>query len=182
MINKEKLSDILNKNKDDVEYAISISDKFVLEHTSALDDLMKDINLNIIAADNVSNVIIEKYFLELTNALYFINSKCELFGFYDAISKSNAQLAYNKAFGDAQLNAATSGKKITVAETQIAAENESFDDNVANYIYSRSYKIIKTKIDNAAEMIKTLSKILSSHIADNDLEKLGSAIRNNFTN
>ena len=34
-------------------------------------------------------------------------------------------------------------------------------ENVLNFIYARTYKILKAKVDSANEMIRTLSKLIS---------------------
>ena len=104
----------------------------------------------------------------LTNALYFINPYCESLGFYEDLSKSGLKMKYNKAYSDNQISNTAKGVKTTVADNQLAAENASMTENIVSLIYSRSFRIIKAKLDCANEMIKTLSKILTKRMNEKD--------------
>lgn len=181
MIDKDKISKLLSNIEEDIEYVKTISDEIVSKRTQDLDELMCTIQEDIVVADNASDEILEKYFLELTNALYFINTRCEFMGFYEDISKSSAKLAYNKAYSDNQIKNASMGLKTTVADNQLYAENESLNENLMSLIYSRSFKIIKTKVDAAQEMVKTLSKLISSHMQEKQMSMFGTKdLQNSF--
>lgn len=168
-MDKEKLKQVDEKIK---EYTCTIneySDKIVSENTKTLDDIMRDIKREVIETDNLDDALLEHYFLCLTNALYFISTQVESIGFYDDVSKLNYKLAYNEAFIQNQASGVGRTKKLTNAENQIAAENNSVEEQVMNLIYSRSYKVIKTKIDSGYEMVRTLSKIISSRQQEKQL-------------
>ena len=111
--------------------------------------------------------------MELTNAYYFIAAKCEAAGLYDDISKSNARMKYNDAYSSNQVRASAEGVKMTVAELTVAAEQESLDETLVSQIYSRSYKIIKTKLEAAQTQISTLGKILNSHDIERKMAGVG---------
>lgn len=176
MWNQKEIDKIVEETDSSLAYVRSVSDNLVKTYTKDLDDLMKAINEEIVVKDNPADDVVEKYFLELSNALYFINSKCEFFGFYEDISKSNVKLKYNEAYQTNVLSGITEGKKPTQNDNQIAAENASINEAIASVIYSRSFKIIKVKIDAAAEMVRTLSKILSKHMQEYDLNRLNKSI------
>ena len=93
-----------------------------------------------------------------------------MLGFYDDMSKTNSKLAYNEAYFNTKTKQALQGNKPTVSDLQLQAENDSINEAVLNLIYSRSFKIIKVKLEAANEMIKTLSKILTSRISDKSLD------------
>lgn len=166
MVSIEKLQDLIKDNREDVDFAVSLSDTLVEENTSDLDEIMRAINKEIVGNENVSDFTIERYLIELTNAMYFISNRCEKFGFYDDITKANARLKYNQMYSENQLNNAANGKKVTNADNQLYAEMNSIDESTLNIIYSRSVRIIKSKLESANEMIRTLSKILSVHLND----------------
>ena len=71
---------------------------------------------------------------------------------------------------EAQTSGALSSNKPTVAMLTIAAENGSVNETVVNAIYARSYKIFKFKVDSGFEMVKTLSKIISKRMTENQLQ------------
>lgn len=173
MLKEEDIRKVIDETEENISYIKTISDEIVSNYTSDLDTLMREINENIVVQDNPSDRIIEKYFSELTNALYFIGAKCEYLGFYEDVSKSNAKLKYNQAYFENKAKSMGLDKKSqpTVADNQIAAENASITETAVNFIYSRSFKIIKLKIESAQEMVKTLSKLLSKHMQEYDSNK-----------
>ena len=163
-INAEKIQALIANTTNDVEFATALSNEVVLEKSAELDELMREIQDNVVNADNPTDTTIEFYLMQLTNALYFINTRIEYFGFYEDITKANAKLRYNEAYAENQLNTAANKTKATVADNQLYAENNSIDETMLNLIYSRSVRILKGKVDAAGEMVRTLSKILSAHM------------------
>jgi len=163
-MNKEKIIELMESTQNDVDFATQLSNELVLEKTAELDNLMRAIQTDIVNAPAVYDNIIEDYLLQLTNAVYFISTRIETFGFFDDISKANARLKYNQSYAENQLNHANDAKKPTQSDNQLYAEMASVEENTINIIYSRSLRIVKAKIDSANEMIRTLSKLLSAHM------------------
>ena len=163
-INVEKIQALMISTDSDVEFATALSNEVVMEKAAELDSLMREIQNNVVNAENPTDTTIEYYLMQLTNALYFINTRIEYFGFYEDITKANAKLRYNEAYAENQLNTAANKTKATVADNQLYAENNSIDETMLNLIYSRSVRILKGKVDAAGEMVRTLSKILSAHM------------------
>lgn len=164
MISKEKLEQLMVQTDSDVDLAKAISDSIVAEKAEALDSLMRDIQYNIVNVDNPADSVIEYYFMQLTNALYFINTQIEYHGFYEDITKANFKLKYNEQYTEKQLLNAENNIKGTVADLQMYAERTSMDEQMLHLIYSRSVSILKGKVNAAGEMIRTLSKILTAHM------------------
>ena len=158
----------LETTKENVSYISEIADKVVGAYTRSLDSLMQEIYKNVVENDNASNNDLEKYFLRLTNTLYFMGEKLERLGLHDDVSKAQFREAYNNAYLDAQTSLSAQGKP-TVAMLTISAENGSVNETVVNAIYSRSYKTFKFKVDSGFEMVKTLSKIISRRMSEDKL-------------
>ena len=167
-LQKDKINAIMNDIEENIDYVKTLSDDIVNKYTKTLDEVMTDITNDVINQNQVSDDTLERYFLDLTNALYFIGSKSEFLGVYEDLSKSNARLRYNNAYSESQVNATLNGKKTTVDENRAYAENNSINETIVNSIYSRSFRIIKSKIDGANEMVKTLSKIISKRMNERD--------------
>lgn len=172
-MDRTSIEQILAKSEEDIKYIESISNKIIASKTADLDELMMAIQQDVVIADNPSDQIIESYFLELTNALYFVNTKCEFLGFYEDLSKSNAKIKYNQAYSENQIRNANNNIKTTVNDNVLYAENESINETLVNLIYSRSFRIIKVKVDAAQEMVKTLSKLISAHMQERQLSMYG---------
>ena len=67
---KELLDEIVETTEDTVSYYLSISEKLVKAYTEDFDELMSDLKEDLI--DNEpTDIILEKYVLELNNKLYF---------------------------------------------------------------------------------------------------------------
>ena len=165
---KDDLQTIYGSCEVDVNYLIEMSNEQVSKYTKDLDDLMKDILNEVVGNENVSDDIIEKYFLELTSALYFVSSRCELLGFYEDTSKLRTATKYNETFVQNQIKAAAENKKTTVKDNEIAADSATIDERLVSIVFSRTNKIVRTKVEAASEMVKTLSKILTRHMTDRD--------------
>ena len=178
---RESLENANSKIENYIEQIKTYSDNIISRNTNVLDSIMRDIKSEIIDNDSIDDSLLEHYFLSLTNALYFINSQVENMGFYDDISKLNYKIAYNEAFIQNKSKDIGNSKKQTTTDNQIAAENKSIEEQIMNIIYSRSYKIIKTKIDSGYEMVRTLSKIISSRQQEKQLSMMNKGGYNEFT-
>lgn len=166
---EQKDLDLVYKMLDEnVDYAFEVANSTVNSQTNDLNDLMKGIYNDIISVEEPATESIEKYFLALSNCLYFLGERLEKVGLYDDISKSQAKEKYNNAYA-ASVNPVDSKKKATVAEAQTLAETASVSENLVSIIYARSYKIFKYKIDAAQTMLSSLSKMLSKRMQDAQL-------------
>lgn len=154
--------------KESVSYVEEIVDKVVFDYSSYMDSVMRDIKRDIIDVDvPPPAMILEKYFLELSNCIYFMSDKIEKVGIYDSISKALYKEVYNKAYLDNQLKDSEKKNKTTIAENQAVAESSSKYESTVNDIYNKAYKILKNKIDSAQVMVSTLSKIISKRMEEN---------------
>lgn len=169
-LDEQRLNDSFTQVAENVTYYDTISEHVISTFADSLDTLMKTIYDNIISKDSPSIESIEKYYLELTNFVYFMGDKVEKLGVYDDLSKTAAKEVYNNAYIENQTRELVNVKsKPTVAENQVFAEEESKYQSIVNSIYARAYKVMKFKIDAAQEMIRTLSKVLSKHMQEQQL-------------
>lgn len=139
----------------------------VSSYTSSLDELMQDIQNDIVNIDDCPISIIERYFIELSSAIYFIGSKVEKLGIYDGIGKLSLKEKFNSCFID-NSSLDEKGKKKTAAEITAISEQNSIYESTVSDLYNRAYKIVKAKVDAAQTMCSTLSKVLS-HRMQNEL-------------
>jgi len=154
--------------EENAQYFNEVVGSIVTEQTEALDNIMMEICDNVVNVENPTVETIEKYFLELSNCIYFMNERVEKLGIYDALSK----IAYKEAYNNNYMNPELDKAKPTVAELTAYAEGESINEQVTNEIYSRAYKIIKAKIDSAQTMVSTLSKTLSRRMSEQQLSNM----------
>lgn len=169
-IDTQKVDALLKDTDNNVEYFTSVSNSVIEAYATDLDNIMKSIYKDIISKDEVEYPCLERYYLELTNLLYFMGDKLEEVGIKDDLSKAAAKEVYNKAYLDNQIKDVEKKNKTTVAENQAVAEEYSKYESTVNFIYSRVYKQLKYKIDAAYEMVNTLKKIITKRIQDESLQ------------
>ena len=170
-LDRDKLNEKFNNTDDNVMAFQDICVKVVEYYSNDLDDLMSKIKQDVVEVDEVDTNTIERYFLRLTNHLYFMGVQVETLGVYDDLSEISAKEEYNTTFIESQGIAPSDVKsKMTVAERQALAEESAKYGFTVNSIYNRAYKIIKFKIESAQEMVKTLSKVLSKRMAEMQLD------------
>lgn len=180
-IDVEKVTDTMVETEENSKYFEETSLQVVNAYTETLDDLMKQIYNDVISVDYPSIDVLEKYFLELTNTVYFMGEKLEALGVRDDMSKAQYQEIYNKCYLSNQIKDEDRKNKTTVAENKAVAENASIYEGTVNSIYNRAYRMVKYKIDAANEMIKSLSKIISRRMQENNYGDRGSYnIENNY--
>ena len=160
------VDEVVKSTEENSQYFTNISDSLVLGYTSDLDQLMIKINVDTVE-NEATDAQLEKYILELSNALYFIGSRLETMGIKDDLSKLAAKQVYNEAYLDAPVDA--KGKKPTVAELTAIAEDSSRYETIMNNIYSRAYRQIKYKVDAAYEMLASLRKVISKRMQEAQL-------------
>lgn len=159
----DTISEKIDSVDNNVNVILPMIDNIVKKHTSVIDDIMRGIYSDIISVDEPATDTIEKYFVTLTNALYFVCADTEYLAMYDGISKSTYKEAYNNALLTVNDGADKSSKK-SVAEVTATAENATIYDQTVNDMYNKAYKIVKSKIESAQTMVSTLSKILSKRM------------------
>lgn len=165
-VQDNQIDELVRETEENVTYFTNISDSLVLSYTSDLDQLMIRVHVDTVE-NEATDAQLEKYILELSNALYFIGSRLEAMGIKDDLSKLAAKQVYNEAYLDAPVDA--KGKKPTVAELSAMAEDSSRYETIMNNIYSRAYRQIKYKVDAAYEMLASLRKVISKRMQEAQL-------------
>ena len=154
----DKVLTVLDSVDNKMEYFLQIGTPLIDFYSEDLEELMKKIKEFI--SHDVGDLNINElqyYFIQLTNTLYFITTNVEKVGLLMDLSN----MSYKDAFNTSLLENSTKDVKLTVAKLNALADKDALAENVLNFIYSRTYKILKAKIDSANEMIRTLSKIIS---------------------
>lgn len=178
-IDTVKTEDLLKSTKDNSEYFNKIINETVVKYTKHLDDIMQKLYLYIKKPDEIITNELEKYYLELTNLLYFQGEKLEQLGIYTDLSKTAMKEVFNKNYLNAQIKDTEKRNKTTVAENTAIAEEASKYENVVNSIYDKAYKICKYKIDAGYEMVNTLRKVISKRMQEEQFSQFQGRIMHN---
>ena len=165
------LTPYVNELKEECVPIQDILTNAIIGYTGKLDMLMGGVVTEVLSVDNPPINLIEKYFMRLSNEVYFLSGKVEDLGLLDSISKLKAQEVYNNKYLEHQHSndGVVGAKKPTVAELTAVAESNSIYEKTVNDIYSRAYKVVKNKISSAETMISTLSKVYSHRMQESKL-------------
>ena len=163
-----QMNDVITKIDNNMDYYQELLFTITDAYSNGLDNLMQRIVKEVVEVDQPPLSVLEKYYLELSNALYFISEKLERLGVYDSISKNLYKEAYNNNYL-VQAEVGETKKKPTVAEITANAENNTIYENVINDIYAKAYKIVKTKVDSANTMLSCIGKIINRRMIEMQL-------------
>lgn len=108
---------------------------------------------------------LEDYCINLSTRIYFAGGMCERLGIRDDIAKAVYKEMYNT-----QRNNLDKG---TVADKDSIAELKSQEEFIISSAYTRAYKIMKNKIENAQEVLQSCKKILSRRMQEMELTRIG---------
>lgn len=169
---EEKVAELLEETKSNSVYFENLVNKIVKDFSSDLDSLMTDLYRELTQENAISTDLVERYYAELTNLLYFMAERVEKLNVYGDMAKSAAKEIYNKAYLTASSEKDEKGKSVrTVAENTSIAETKAQYEGVVGQVYEHAYKSVKYKIDAANEMVTTLKYILKKRVSDDYLNK-----------
>lgn len=111
-----------------------------------------------------TNEELDDFCLNLSTLIYFAGGMCEQLGIRDDISRSVYKEVYHTA--RSELTEGTISDKDSLAELQSQAEQ------VTNICYNRAYKIMKSKVENAQELLGSCKKVLSRRMVELELTRI----------
>ena len=168
-IDAKEIQNSIDEVSDIMETVVAEKCENIVKYfTSDLDAIMDAINNDVKAGITDDNTL-EEHFLKLTSVLYDISAKAEFLGLFEDNSMALYKMKFNELYSINSIKV-ENGKKPTQNDNTIYAETNSINEKLANNIYSRSFRIVKTKVDSANEMVKSLSKIISKRMSENDLQ------------
>ena len=137
--------------------------KDLLKVKKNLLNLMKDLYVDCIQNGDATLSILERYYLELSNMVYFMQEKLEQLGVYADMSESASKEVYSKSYlNQSGIKDASGKSKSTVAELQAQASLDAQYESVVASIYERAYKIVKGKVSSAQDLMNCLRKLITS--------------------
>ena len=104
---------------------------------------------------------LEDWCMNLSTYIYFAGGICENLGIRDDIAKAVYKEVYN-----ASRNSLDKG---TVADKDSIATLQSQEEFVISAAYTRAYKTMKSKVENAQELLSSCKKVLSHRIQEEEI-------------
>lgn len=103
---------------------------------------------------------LEDFCMNLSAYIYFAGGFCEQLGIRDDIAKA----VYKETFNNARDN-----HQGTVQDKNSRAELASQQEQLASICYTRAYKTVKAKVDNAQELLSSCKKVLTRRMQEYQL-------------
>lgn len=162
-VDVEKVEKLMNETGINVQYFNNACTDVVRQYSDGLDNLMKDLYVECVKNNDVSIDTLERYYLELSNMVYFMQEKVEQLGVYADMSESASKEVYSKSVINQSISKDENGKsKVTSTVMQAQASVDAQYETVVSSIYDRAYKIVKSKVSSAQDMMNTLRKLITS--------------------
>lgn len=112
-----------------------------------------------------TNEELDDFCMNLSTYIYFAGGTCEYLGIRDDIAKA----VYKEMYHTARANQSSG----TVADKDSLAELASQEEYIVSAAYNRAYKIMKSKVDNAQELLSSCKKVLTRRISEFETTRMG---------
>lgn len=129
------------------------------KYVSFIKDCLKD-GENLPTSERLDN-----FCLNLSTYIYFAGGMCEQLGIRDDIAKA----VYKEMYHTARANQ----DKGTVADKDSLAELASQEQYIVSSCYTRAYKTMRAKVENAQELLGSVKKVLSRRMSEMELTRIG---------
>ena len=165
-VNRKETAEIKHRVEDNSKQIDEIVEGIIKPYVEDLDryvifirDCLKD------GENPPTNTELEDFCMNLSTLIYFAGGLCEYLGIRDDIAKAVYKEMYN-----ASRNSLTKG---TVADKDTLASLNSQQEQVISICYTRAYKVVKSKVENAQELLSSCKKVLSHRMQEMELTKIG---------
>ena len=166
----KKIQEIKNQVENNSEQIDSIVDDILIPYCKDLDNYIKFIADCLSDGENPpTDTELDDWCLNLSTYIYFAGGLCERLGVRDDISKAVYKEMYH-----------TERSKLehgTIADKDSLAELASQEQAIISSAYTRAYKTMKAKVENAQELLQSCKKVLSRRMQEQELTRMGGSGR-----
>lgn len=108
---------------------------------------------------------LDDFCMNLSTYIYFAGGMVEQLGIRDDIAKAVYKETYHTA--------RTEQDKGTVADKDSVAELNSQQELLTSICYTRAWKTMKSKVENAQELLQSCKKVLTRRMTEAELTRIG---------
>lgn len=161
-----KVKDIKLHVEDNSKVMDNIVNEIIQPYCKDLDRYVRFIKDCLADGNNPpSDLELDDFCLNLSTYIYFAGGMCEQLGVRDDISKAVYKEMYHTS--------RASIDKGTVADKDSLAELNSQQEQLVSICYTRAYKTMKAKVENAQELLSSCKKVLSHRMQEHELTRMG---------
>ena len=164
-IDKIKVGKIQKRVEGHSDTLMEIVNKVIEPYCRDLDKYVEFIRSCLKDGENPpTNDELDDFCMNLSTLIYFAGGMCEQLGIKDDISRSVYKEVYHTA-------RASLGEG-TVADKDSLAELASQQEQITNICYNRAYRIMKSKVESAQELLAACKKIITRRCQEFELTHL----------
>ena len=164
-IDLEKINAIQLHVEDNSKQMDTIVGEIVERYVKDLDEYVGQIDDRLCDRENPpTDAELDDFCLNLGTLIYFAGSMSEKLGIRDDIAKAVYKETYNNA---------RDSSKGTVQDKNTLAELSAQQEQLVSIAYTRAYKIVKAKVDNAQELMSSVKKVISRRMQEQQLTQIG---------
>lgn len=165
-IKLDKIKDIQLHIEDNSKTVNDIVDSIIKSYSKDLDDYVLFIKDCLADGQNPpTDAELDDFCLNLSTYIYFAGGMVEQLGIRDDIAKA----VYKETYNTARQNE----DKGTVADKDSIAELNSQQELLTSICYTRAWKTMKAKVENAQELLQSCKKVLTRRMTEAELTKIG---------
>lgn len=167
-----KLSEIeksITKVEDNSAIVDRVVNKIIEPYCKDLDNYVKFIRDLLKDGEKMpTDTELDDFVLNLSTFIYFAGGMCEQLGIRDDISRSLYKEMYHSARAAQDVG--------TVADKDSIAELASQHEQLVSVCYTRAYKMLKSKVENAQELLTSCKKVLTRRMTEMELTRIGGSL------
>ena len=164
-IDLEKINTIKLHIENSSHQMDDIVDDIIKPYVKDLDEYVSHIDERLCEADNPpTDAELETFCLNLSSLIYFAGGMCEQLGLRSSIATAVYKETYNTTRNGLE--------KGTIDDKNTLAELASQQEQLVDIAYKSAYKIVKSKVDNAQELLSSCKKAISRRMQEQQLTNL----------
>lgn len=164
-IDLEKINEIKLHIEDNSKQMDKIVEDIISTYIEELDKYVTHIDERLCQKENPpTDAELENFCLNLSTLIYFAGGMCEQLGLRSSIATAVYKEMYNTS-----RDSLTSG---TIADKNTLAELQAQQEQLVDIAYKSAYKIVKSKVDNAQELLSSCKKAISRRMQEQQLTNL----------
>lgn len=170
-IDVEKINAIKLHVENNSKQMDDIVNDIIEMYVKDLDEYVSHIDDRLCQKDNPpTDAELETFCLNLSTLIYFAGGMCEQLGLRSSIATAVYKEMYNTS--------RNSLEKGTIDDKNTLAELASQQEQLVDIAYKSAYKIVKSKVDNAQELLSSCKKAISRRMQEASLTNISGNISN----
>lgn len=158
----QKIREKVDGNSTQIDKVVN---EIIKPYCKDLDNYVKFIKDCLCDGENPPTTLeLEDFCMNLSTFIYFAGGLCEQLGVRDDIGKALYKEMYHTA--------RASQDNGTVADKDSYAELCSQQEQLTSICYTRAYKTMKSKVDNAQEILSSCKKVLSHRMQEESMTNI----------